>query len=110
MIAENPGFLNYPDEVLALGLMYSKSNDLSPSECRWANHVKTFPSSLNTTLFWSEEELDELKGCNIYHLTKLMKKQIAADWETLHEPLTEEFPGCDSILSGANSADSTVLL
>src|SRR5690348_5924142 len=72
IFANKPGFLQYPDEVLAIGLMFASSNP-SSTECAWHGHVKTMPSTFNTTIYWSEEELTEMKGCNVFHLTKMMK-------------------------------------
>lgn len=96
----NPGLISYPDEVLALGLMYASSSlsslnkDQSNDKMDYLlrTHVKSIPDTFNTTIFWSEEELNELRGCNVFHLTKLIKNQIDSDWETLHKPLSEEYP------------------
>jgi hypothetical protein len=104
VVGPRPGLLQYQDEVIALGLMYAVTlrargdEDAAQAACPWMAHVKTLPASYNTPLFWSEEELAELKGYNTFHLTNLMKKQIAADWEALHQPLSEEYP---ELLGGA---------
>jgi hypothetical protein len=88
-----PGLLNYPDEVIAMGLMYAATHgNESESFCPWMHHLATIPDTYNTPLFWSQEELDQIKGCNAFHLTNLMKKQIRADWEALHQPLSLEYP------------------
>ena len=89
LLKQNPGLLDYPDEILALGIMYSVSES---NQCEWSQHVKTFPTTINTTLFWSAEELDELKGSNLYHLTNLLKRQMQSDWTNIHEPLSKEYP------------------
>lgn len=99
IIIDNPGLLNYPDEILAIGLMYSYkfidvidiTNDIE-NQCAWIKHAKTLPRSFNTTLFWTDAELDELKYNNIYHLTKLMKNQMKNDWEGIHLSLVEQYP------------------
>jgi hypothetical protein len=89
VIKENPGLKDYPDEILALGIMFA----MNPSnQCEWSTHVQTFPESLNSTIFWSNEELSELKYCNVFHLTNLMTKQIQNDWNNIHFPLTKEYP------------------
>lgn len=102
IISIRPGLLQYQDEIIALGLMYAVTlrnrGEEDTSLCPWINHVKTLPTTYNTPLYWSEDELNELKGYNTYHLTNLMKKQIAADWEALHQPLSEEYP---ELLGGA---------
>jgi hypothetical protein len=97
----NPGLISYPDEVLALGLMYASSSLSSINNSDQNNdkmdyllrtHVKSIPETFNSTIFWNEEEINELNGCNVFHLTNLIKNQIDQDWETLHKPLSEEFP------------------
>ena len=93
IISIKPDLLEYPDEVIAMGLMYAVTLGKDDAElCPWINHVKTIPKTYNTPLYWSDEELHEIKGYNVYHLTNLMKKQIQVDWDTLHQPLSLEFP------------------
>jgi hypothetical protein len=89
VLDETPSLLNYPDEVLAMAIMYAASKDVT---CEWATHTRTFPRDLNTTIYWSEEELLELKDCNVFHLTRMMKAQMNNDWETIHQPLSEQYP------------------
>ena len=84
------GIVQYPDEVMALGLMAA----LSPStNLPWALHVMTMPHEFKqSTLFWEEHELEELAPCSTYHLTKLMQSQIQIDWDTIHAPIKEAYP------------------
>jgi len=106
---------SFPDEVLAIGLMYgllcareqatasdARSAELEAS-CPWLQHVKTLPppDSFNTTLYWSDDELAMLKGCSAFHLTQLMKRQIDADWASVHEQLTQAYP---ELLGGATKS------
>jgi len=87
---DNAGLLQYPDEVLAIALMHAV---LKPdSDVAWSLHTKSLPTSFNTTLYWSEAELDELRGNMVYHLTKMMKRQIDADYLQIHQPLSEAYP------------------
>jgi hypothetical protein len=107
LFMDNPGYLAYPDEVLSIGLIYSflqnevakkdvvigaEVDELDEETCPWSYHVRTLPRQFNTTLFWSEEELDELKGCTVFHLTRLMKQQIQSDFESLYRPLIAAYP------------------
>ena len=81
---------DFPDEVLAIGIMFAA---VAGSACPWYKHVATFPiKSLDSTIFWSEEELLELKGCNVFLLTNMMNKQIEADWEAVHSALKQIYP------------------
>eukprot|EP01038_Epipyxis_sp_PR26KG_P005618 gene5618-7760_t len=99
LFEENPGLLEYHDEVLAIALMYARLEMIKldgsiPSEptCQWLLHVTSLPTNFNSTIYWSEEELLELKDCSVYHLTKLMKNQIVHDFNTLHLPIAEQYP------------------
>ena len=58
IIDENPGLIDYQDELLAIALMHALSS--ADKDCPWSLHVKTLPKTFNTTLFWSDEELNEL--------------------------------------------------
>lgn len=99
IFTDNPGLLNYPDEVLALGLIYAmKYNEAHPNEltisaaCPWALHVKTMPMVFNTPLYWAEPELERLKGHNIYHLTRMLKRQMLEDFRSIIEPIAGNYP------------------
>ena len=91
ILSSRPGLMNYPDEVIAMGLMYAATHE-EMDDCPWIQHVKTIPKTYDTPLYWSDSELSEIKGYNVYHLTNLMRKQIQADWDGLHQPLTKEYP------------------
>lgn len=100
IFVENPGLDSFPDEILSIGLMYAKilieKGVVLCDQCPWLVHVKTMPSSLNSPLFWSDDEIEELRPSNVYHLTKLLSRQILADWESIHSPLSQEY----EVLSG----------
>lgn len=78
-----PDILAYPDEVLAMALMCKAY----PKESTQALHIASLPKTFNTPLFWSDKELEGLKGSMVWNLTGMMKKQIASDWESIHAPL-----------------------
>eukprot|EP01036_Dinobryon_divergens_P037028 gene37028-48340_t len=102
---DTPGYLSYPDEVLSIGLIFAllRLNEPNPSiHCPYIQHVRALPKLFNTTLFWSEDELNELKGCNVFHLTNLLKKQLTADFESLYQPLISSYPDIFSGLSIEN--------
>eukprot|EP01041_Mallomonas_annulata_P003765 gene3765-7475_t len=88
ILDEKPSLLSHPDEVLAMALMHAVNH----RECAWSNHVQSLPDNFNSTIYWSDSELNELKECTIYHLTNLMKRQIKSDWETLHGPMAMRYP------------------
>ena len=88
ILVEHPILLTLQDEVIAIALMYALDNE----NCPWSLHVNTMPRSFNTTLYWSEQELLEIKNCTVFHLTNKLKNQIMTDWESLHEPIAKQFP------------------
>jgi len=98
---EQPGLLDYPDEVLCIGLMHAALP--CGAQCGWADHVRTMPraSELNSTLYWSPEELEELNGCMVYHLTGMLQRQIETDWTSIHSALAAAYP---RLLGGATHA------
>ena len=66
IITARPDLLEYPDEVIAMGLMYAVTLGKDDAGlCSWINHVKTIPKTYNTPLYWSDEELNEIKGYNV---------------------------------------------
>lgn len=97
LFEETPSLLDYPDEVLCVGLLYALMKD--DSECPWRKHVLSMPHNFDTPLFWSDEELEEIKGHNVYHLTGMMKRQIANDFQSIYAPLSESYP---EILGGVD--------
>jgi [ribulose-bisphosphate carboxylase]-lysine N-methyltransferase len=89
---DSPGYLQYTDEVLAIGLLYARLFPTQQQECSWIRHVDVMPKEFNSTLYWSEQELLHLQPCTVYHLTKMMKKQIQNDFESLYLPLIQQHP------------------
>lgn len=117
LFSDQTHLVPFEDEVLAIGLMFGRLcldqvasiSDLdeqavaearlsSEEQCPWLLHIKTLPLSFNTTLFWQDDELLELKGCTTFHLTQLMKRQIDKDWEGIHAQLAQAYP---DVLGGA---------
>ena len=98
IIDDMPDLLNYPDEILALGLMYARKplqqNDdvVINDDYSLLDHVKTLPLTFNTTLYWTDEEIVSLKPTNTFHLTRLMKNQITNDWGNIHQELSQQYP------------------
>lgn len=84
-----PGLLDYQDEVLAIGIMYAKSNG---KDSIWSKHLNTIPDKFNTTLYWEDLEIEELRPTSVYHLTKMLQNQIKTDWNQIHSDLKENYP------------------
>ena len=85
---DNPDLLQYPDEVMAIAIM----NAIDDPTSTWYSHVQTMPDSFNTPLFWSATDVEYLKGSIVYHLVGMMRKRMTADWESIHEPISRNYP------------------
>ncbi|MBW0461775.1 hypothetical protein O181_001490 [Austropuccinia psidii MF-1] len=64
----------------------------------WGPYFQLMPENFDTLMFWSEDELDELKGSTI--LNKIGKKEAEADYENIIKPLIETRPDIFPIPDG----------
>lgn len=78
-----------PDEVLALHLMHERSKG---RRSFFAPFITSLPTTFDLPVFWSDAELDELKGTNVLLLTQLMKQHLERDFRSIHQEVTEAFP------------------
>lgn len=101
LFEEYPTVLNYPDEVISLGLMHAYSinsvcsdtdADSKEAKCPWLYHVKALPTSFNTPLYWNDDEITKLRPSSIYFLTTMLKNQIKYDWDNIHSPIVSQYP------------------
>lgn len=84
ILIDHADVLTDQDEILALHLMVEKFK--GPAS-RWAPYLETLPATVDLPMLWSEHELAELQGTNVYLLTKMMQKQVLHDFESIHLPL-----------------------
>ncbi|KAE9019533.1 hypothetical protein PR003_g13039 [Phytophthora rubi] len=75
------------DEVLALHLMHERSKG---DESFFAPFIASMPTTFDLPVFWTEAELNELKGTNVLLLTQLMKKHLERDFENIHQAVAED--------------------
>ncbi|BBM99663.1 [ribulose-bisphosphate carboxylase]/[fructose-bisphosphate aldolase]-lysine N-methyltransferase [Marchantia polymorpha subsp. ruderalis] len=66
-----------PWVCLALFLLWERSNLNSP----WKSYFKLLPAELNSTLFWSDEELAELQGTQLLGSTLSFKEFVETEFE-----------------------------
>jgi hypothetical protein len=57
-----------------------------------AAHVAALPESYDATVFWSDEELEELRGSPLHAQTEALRAQTAADFQELHSALLSQQP------------------
>ncbi|CAH0475893.1 unnamed protein product [Peronospora belbahrii] len=77
------------DEVLAMHLMHERNKGI---ESFFAPYIASLPTTFDLPVFWSDVELNELKGTNVLLLTQLMKNRLERDFENIHKPVIEDFP------------------
>lgn len=73
------------DDLIALFLMHERAMVAAGTPGDRAAHVSCLPSSYDSTLFWTEEELAELAGCNLLVISARLQAQVEADFAALQE-------------------------
>jgi hypothetical protein len=75
------------DDLLSLLLLYHTSiGDAS----KWSPHIKFLPQSYHNIVNYTTEELEKIKGSNLYILSSHWKEQIRNDYQQLMEVIEEE--------------------
>lgn len=67
------------DDALALTLLSHRNAENSP----WDRHIALLPARYNSLMFWSDEEVESLKGTGCYAQAKRVAAQMAEDYEEL---------------------------
>ncbi|KAK9863477.1 hypothetical protein WJX84_001825 [Apatococcus fuscideae] len=70
-------------ELIIFALMTER---LKGSKSPWEPWISALPNTFDTPAYYSDVELEELKGTNLYQAARLLKQQMAAVWKRL-EPL-----------------------
>lgn len=78
----------HEDDLLAIFLLIERSK----SDSRWNHYINILPTEFHNLLYWTEEELQELCGSNIFTIATQLRVQVIQDHVTLQ-------PVFDSILS-----------
>ncbi|KAL2653570.1 hypothetical protein R1flu_021698 [Riccia fluitans] len=68
-----------PWVCLALFLLSERNNLNSP----WKSYLELLPAQLNSTLFWSDEELGELQGTQLLGSTLAFKQYVQNEFERI---------------------------
>ncbi|XP_013381283.1 histone-lysine N-methyltransferase setd3 [Lingula anatina] len=83
------------DDVIALCLMHQR---LQGEEAPNYEHIRLIPGidqgaePYQQTIFWTDEELDELKGSKIYTITKQLHSQLRSDYNNIVVRVFMRFP------------------
>ena len=104
-------------DASVLQLLLSRAGKTSVSELRKA-HLAEMPSAYNSTLFWSDADMAELKGSPWQQLAERLAEEVAADWAALRalvssaataRPIPEEpVDVADGAADGASDGASAV--
>jgi hypothetical protein len=78
-------------DAIALHLLIERSK--GEASARWA-HLHEMPPAYDTTLFWSAEELEQLRGSAWLELAERFSEEVATDWTALQAQ-----PGVPAILA-----------
>lgn len=83
------------EDVFAIWLIYEKN--ISRKNSFYHHHIELLPKTYTNTLFWTEEDLEYLKGSNLYIESKhLRTQQTISDYNELvtllSTELKSEFP------------------
>lgn len=73
--------------ILALHLMEESTLG---TESKWFPFLRHLPKTLNTTIFFSEEEYSHLRGSQIYRITESRRKAVENMFNALVGPLTSD--------------------
>jgi hypothetical protein len=72
------------DDILALFLLHERRKGVASAH---AHHIASLPTSYDQTIFWSPEEMAEIKGSNVFGTTAQLLLQIKEDYESIQAAL-----------------------
>jgi len=78
-----------PTVIMALHLMNEKQNATSA----WKPWLDVLPSTFETPIYWSEADLEEMKGSTLLSVVQKRQDTIVTDHKALFESLNKDYPG-----------------
>ena len=72
------------DDMLALYLLSERRKGAASAH---AAHIASLPTSYDQTIFWSEDEMAEIAGSNVFTLTQQLREQVRGDYDALQSAL-----------------------
>lgn len=76
------------DDALALILLFEKHEMKERS--KWAPHISILPHTYHSIVNWSSEDLESLRGSNLYTTATLWKRQVEEDFEVITRSLFDD--------------------
>ena len=77
------------DDILALFLLVERRKGAASPH---AEHIASLPTAYDQTVFWSDEELAEIAGSNVFGTTAQLKVQIKGDYDALQAAVLPNQP------------------
>ena len=74
------------DDLLALMLFHEQHLGVSS---KWSQHIALLPKEYHSIINHTEEELELIKGSNLYLIAKQWKQQVEEDFDALQDVLTK---------------------
>lgn len=75
------------DDVLALFLLIERRKGAASPH---AEHIASLPTAYDQTVFWTDEELAEIAGSNVFGTTAQLKLQIVGDYAALQAAVADK--------------------
>lgn len=87
-IFEEEGILNDPLLAIILILLHELAQPCS----HWLPYFAILPRQFNTPDYWSKEELDLLKGCEVYNTCLRRKRGLQRTYQSVILPTLKKYP------------------
>ncbi len=69
------------DDCLSLLLLYEKHD--KKHESKWWKHIELLPIHYDSIIYYNDDEMELIRGTNLYVIAKVWQKQIHNDYEEL---------------------------
>mmetsp|Transcript_28499 Transcript_28499/g.37278 ORF Transcript_28499/g.37278 Transcript_28499/m.37278 type:complete len:566 (+) Transcript_28499:23-1720(+) len=84
------------EDILALLLLFEKDKG---AESQWSGHIELLPNEYHNVLYFTDEEVQDLQGSNLYIIAQKLKTQVVAEYEEFSsktvpegKTIAEKFP------------------
>ncbi|OQS00279.1 hypothetical protein THRCLA_06065 [Thraustotheca clavata] len=101
-LREIPHLHEREDDCLAWFLIYETF--LNPKS-KWDRHIAVLPKTFHNILYFSQKEIEELQGSNVYYVALQLQQQVTSDFEELKVNI---LPETLRSLVGDHSADAVL--
>lgn len=75
------------DDLLSVLLLY---HQLLGSSSRWQPHIQLLPKQYHSVINYNDEELEKIKGCNLYVIAVRWKEQVRDDYQRITQFIEQQ--------------------